>query len=246
MTRRIFIINVGVNASHGNLRSPIFTDGTFEFVPIPESTNSKRGCQECTLLPRYRDLFREKLQYLPRRSHDLRAHNDPEFETFTYGDYPTTIPRASNLRRIRKGDYLFFLARMIEWKKGSFSGAAGFYLAGFLEIENIAKEITARPADSIYQEIRNNVHMKRAEWDPVWYDGFWIFKGSKRSKRFRRAVPFTRDFADRILLGREGNRLRWKTMRSDLQSIGSYTRACRIVEDRERIDEFLTEVAACR
>jgi hypothetical protein len=176
----------------------------------------------------------------------LRAHNDPEFETFTYGDYPTRIPRASNLRCIRKGDYLFFLTRMVEWKKGSFSGAAGFYLVGFLEIENIAKEITARPARSMYQEIRNNAHMKRAEWDPIWYDRFWVFKGSKRSKRFRRAVPFTRDFADRVLLDREGNRLRWQTKRSELQSIGSYTRACRIVEDRERIDEFLRAVAGYR
>ena len=143
--RRIFIINVGVNASHGSLRSPIFSDGTFEFLPIPESRDSKRGCPECTLLPRYLDLFREKLLYLPRKSYNLRVHNDPEFETFTYGDYPTRFPRASNLRYIVKGDYLFFLARMVEWKNGSFSGTAGFYLVGFFDIEDVVKEIIFKP-----------------------------------------------------------------------------------------------------
>jgi len=242
MTRRIFIINVGVNASHGSLRSPIFGDGTFEFLPIPESRDSKRGCPECGLLPRYLDLFRDKLRYLPRKSYSLRVHNDPEFETFTYGDYPTRIPRASNLRYIRKGDYLFFLARMVEWQNWSFSGAAGFYLVGFLDIENVVKEITGKPPPRIYHEIRNNAHMKRAEWDPVWYDRFWIFKGSKRSKRFRRAVPFTRRLVDRVLLDREGNGLVWDTKRSELQSIGSYTRACRMVEDRARINVFLSAV----
>jgi hypothetical protein len=41
MNKRVFIINVGVNASHGGLKSPIFEDGTFEFVPIPELRESK-------------------------------------------------------------------------------------------------------------------------------------------------------------------------------------------------------------
>ena len=33
---RIFLVNVGVNAGHGGARSPLFADGTFEWVPIPE------------------------------------------------------------------------------------------------------------------------------------------------------------------------------------------------------------------
>jgi hypothetical protein len=54
--RKIFIINVGVNASHGRLRSPIFRDETFEFMPIPEDGKGFHNYPDCPLLPRYRDL----------------------------------------------------------------------------------------------------------------------------------------------------------------------------------------------
>jgi len=133
---------------------------------------------------------------------------------------------------------------MVEWSRGSYSDVAGFYLVGFFEIDKIAAEIKAKPAQNICEEMGNNVHMKRAEWDATWYDRFWVFKGSKRSRRFKRAVPFTRHLADRVLLDREGNKLRWETKRTELQSIGSYTRACRIIENEERIDELLSVVAA--
>ena len=52
------MVNVGVNASHGALRSPIFTDGTFEFLPIPED----------------RRLWSPTLPAYPK----LAAYNDPD------------------------------------------------------------------------------------------------------------------------------------------------------------------------
>ena len=47
MSGRIFLINVGTNASHG-FCSPIFEDRTFEFLPIPED---RRLPETSTLLP---------------------------------------------------------------------------------------------------------------------------------------------------------------------------------------------------
>ncbi|MSQ06538.1 MAG: hypothetical protein EXR46_04995, partial [Dehalococcoidia bacterium] len=38
MTGRIFLANVGANASHP-FASPIFEDGAFEVLPIPEAVN---------------------------------------------------------------------------------------------------------------------------------------------------------------------------------------------------------------
>ena len=35
MPGRIYLANVGANAAH-SFSSPIFADGTFEFLPIPE------------------------------------------------------------------------------------------------------------------------------------------------------------------------------------------------------------------
>jgi hypothetical protein len=100
---RIFIINVGVNTRHGALKSPLFEDGSFEFIPIPED----KECKYCELLPRYCELKpysnHNLLEIIPKKYHNLRVHNDPEFDTFTYGDYPIHFPRAANLKKIKKG-----------------------------------------------------------------------------------------------------------------------------------------------
>ena len=61
-----------------------------------------------------------------------------------------------------------------------------------------------------------------------------MFAGSDRSTRFPGAVPVDRAFADRILHTATGQPYAWSSNRSELQVIGSYTRACRrIIEPRD-------------
>ena len=126
---KIFIVNVGVNTSHGNLKSPIFDDKTFIYVPIPEMSEY----QENDRLLSYFDIFTTKeLQFIPKKYHQTKVHYDPEFITYTYGDYPAFKPRVANLKYAHEGDYIFFLARLVEWSDGSFTDKAGFYLIGYL------------------------------------------------------------------------------------------------------------------
>lgn len=241
---RIFVINVGVNASHGRLRSPIFEDGTFEFIPIPERTKSKHyhNCENCSLLPRYENLpsftGNDLSRYIPESFWNWRVHNDPEFNTFTYGDYPTLTPRASNLQKINLKDHLFFLARLTQWKDGSFTEEPGFYLIGFFEVENILKEVTRKPPDSELEKFSSNPHIRRGLTNRRFWDRFWVFKGSENSRRFRRAVPVTREFANQVITDSKRGELFWPKSRSDLQVIGSYTRACRIIESKTRTGFF--------
>ena len=63
------------------------------------------------------------------------------------------------------------------------------------------------------------------------WDAFWVFAGSERSTRFPRAVPIDRAFADRVLRTATGQPYVWSLNRSELQVIGSYTRACRRIID---------------
>ena len=67
--------------------------------------------------------------------------------------------------------------------------------------------------------------------DSQYWDGFWVFAGSERSTRFPRAVPVDRAFADRVLRTATGQPYAWSSNRSELQVIGSYTRACRRIID---------------
>lgn len=199
------------------------------------------SCPRCSTLPRYKDLVTSNgikiLQIIPKSYGDLRVHNDPEFISYTYGDYPSSSPRAFNLKSATAGDFLFFLARLVSYYDGSF-GKGGFYLIGYFEIEDILKDVRSKPDDAILDTFGRNAHIQRGLYNPKFWDGFWVFRGSKRSLRFRHAIPFDRKFCDSVLLNARGNRLAWPSHRSEAQIIGSYTRACRIILEKDLIDVF--------
>lgn len=242
MAGRIFLANVGINASH-RFTSPVFPDRSFEFIPIPEDR----------VLPgpyavRYQDLKSYKKpgynlkDYIPRRLWDWPVHNDPEFDTFTYGDNCETSPRAAGLKRLESGDYLFFIARLKEREypgpgdlsQANSTGRYGFYLVGYLEIEETVVNVTARPAPAVYKRIAANAHVRRGMSDPALWDGFWVFRGSHRSRRFERAVPVTRELVGRVFRSADGSPWRWDNGRTDLQVMGSYTRSCRCIIDPDK------------
>ena len=230
MAGRIFLANVGVNASH-RFSSPIFPDGTFEFIPIPENGGSFGELGPYAV--RYSDLRsfykpeRGLLEYVPQRLWDWPAHNDPEFVTFTYGDNCETSPRAASLRGLEASDSLFFIARL----QHSETKVHGFYLIGFLEIEEILRVVSSRPKAVALRRFGANAHVRRGLSDPKLWDRFWVFGGSPRSRRFRKAAPVTRELADCVFTAADGSPWRWPKARSELQVIGSYTRSCRCVID---------------
>lgn len=228
---RIFIINVGVNASHGSLRSPLYDDGTFAFVPIPEGD----GYQRFDCLPRYRDILpRRALACIPPQLHDLRAHSDPEFETFTYGDYPWGRGKAGVLKHVREGDHLLFLARLVRWHEAERRwGEPGFYIVGSIVVERILWELNSETPKSACRGLSGNAHVRRLA-TPLGEEGTSVFRGSAESRLFTEPLPFDRKLADRVMRDSDGDRWRWDPSRSDLQVIGSYTRSVRMIDDPRR------------
>ena len=129
---RTYLANVGANSSHRQLFSPLFEDGTFEFLPIPEGDRNLGNSPHAV---RYRELRsyynpdHDLLRYVPQDIWDDACHNDPDFETFTYGDNGTN-GRSSALTQLRKGDALLFLARLGHCTDGERTRHSGFYLIG--------------------------------------------------------------------------------------------------------------------
>jgi len=223
---RIFIVNVGVNASHYPLQSPIFADGSFEFVPIPEYRRFEGpDIQIYRNLRSYYWPEKDLLRYIPERFHNTQVHDDPEFDTPTYGD--SMSRRAANLREVRPGDFLFFLARLVRYEGNRFSGQAGFFFIGFIEVEEILANVSRKPPPEVIEAWCPNAHIRRGLADSSAHDGFYIFKGTKRSTRFWRAVRLDRKLADRCLRTAAGKPWHWDPNKSELQVIGSYTRAVR-------------------
>ena len=206
----VFLANVGVNAGHA-ARSPLFDDGTFTLLPIPE----KQPWRPPML--RLGDLAHLQ-EHAPKGWRQRAVHLDPDLlsPTPTYGDNCRRAGRAFSLRRARKGDLIVFLARLQPR-----AAAAGFYLVGRLEIADAVEDVTRDPGPGWWDA---NAHVRRARATNCW-DSFWVFKGADTSRMLARAVPFTRRATATIFSG-----TRWPAERTELQTIGSYTRAVRRVE----------------
>ena len=234
MPGRVFLANVGANASH-RFQSPIFPDGTFEMLPIPEASNLPGSS-----LVRFGDLrsFNQPdqslRQFIPERWWDWPCHFDPEFHTLTYGDDCEVAPRAAALKGMAPGDCICFIARLVDYREGKFTGQRGFYLTGFLEVAEVLPSVTALPGPEEMDRFGSNAHIRRAQADATLWNRFWVFRGSPNSRRFRRAVPVTRELASRVFRTAQGEEWSWDSPRSELQVIGSYTRSCRCVIDPEQ------------
>ena len=209
--RRIFLANVGVNAAH-RLVSPLRDDGSFTLVTIPEGHDGPR-------VVRYGDVdaFRS---IVPERYWAMPTHYDPEFETNTYGDNCAWAPRAAALKACREGDVIAFIARLVG------CGGPVFALVGLLAIEAVLRDVTAEPDAATMTRFGANAHVRRAKWD-----GFWVFAGGHGSRLFPRAVVIGREEAELLFRDRTGAAWSWPAHRTELQTIGSYTRSCRCVID---------------
>ena len=206
-----FLANVGVNASH-SARSPLFRDGTFRLLPIPEAERWRRPMVQ---LQDRTDLAR----HAPRSWHLRAVHLDPDLESDrpTYGDNCRRAGRAFSLRRAQPGDVIVFAARLHPE-----SAAAAFFLVGALTIDEVLPDVIADPGPGWWD---GNAHIRRARATGRW-DSFWVFRGSRASGLFALAHPFNRGEASHVF----GGGWQWRRNRTELQTIASYTRAVRRVE----------------
>ena len=121
---RAVAVNVAANTNEPGFRGPVYPDGSFAYVPIPESAPTRPEGEFPTeeSLPTYADLdvpFR-----LPASLSETPIHADPEFpgvhgrERATYGD-PFGV-KAGPISALEPGDWLLFYAtltlRPADWR----------------------------------------------------------------------------------------------------------------------------------
>jgi Nucleotide modification associated domain 3 len=206
----VFLANVGVNASHA-ARSPLFEDGGFRLIPIPEPMEWRPPMLRMADLP-------EIARLAPRSQGPVAVHLDPDLQgpIPTYGDNCRRAARAFALRRATPGDRVLFLARLHPR-----AAPPGFYLVGELVVAEALADVVDDPGPGWWDA---NAHVRRARATGAW-DSFWVFRGGPGSGFYDRARPFRRQEAER-LFARPWN---WRDNRSELQTIGSYTRTIRAI-----------------
>lgn len=210
----VFLANVGVNAGH-TARSPLFGDGSFQVIPIPERMKWRPP------MLRLRDVP-EAAEHAPESLGRIAVHLDPDFRSSppTYGDNCRRAARAFALRRARAGDRILYLARLHPR-----SSPPAFYLVGELLIDAVLPDVVADPGPGWWEA---NAHVRRARATSSW-DSFWVFRGAPGSGFFPTARSFRREDVERLF----SQPWNWRESRTDLQTIGSYTRTIRVLPGSE-------------
>jgi len=173
---RAVAINVAANTNQPGVRGPVHPDGSFEYVPIPETEPTRER------VPTYGDLALET--DLPS---DTPAHLDPSFaeypccDAYTYGD-PHGV-KARPISELREDDRLYFYATLTQHGDPADWQAAewGAYLVG--EFTLARDPLTEEPERG---SVPWNAHLAREE-----YDAAVLVEGSSESRLYDRAVPLS-------------------------------------------------------
>lgn len=188
---RAVAINVGANTNEPGFRGPIWPDGRFAFVPIPE--------QEPTVEPppTYAELGLDLPFDLPPGVAEQPVHLDPEFaaypfgERYTYGD-PWGV-KARPILDLSAGDYLFFYATLDPVREGDggdgwVTPGWGAYLIGHFRLarDPVPGEAVESLPAAERARFANNAHRRR---DP--FDAAVLVAGDARSRLYDVAAPLS-------------------------------------------------------
>jgi hypothetical protein len=187
---RAIAINVGANTNLPGVRGPVYPDGRFEYLPIPERAPTREA------VPTYADLDPHLAFEIPERFHDLPVHLDPAFaeyplcSTYTYGDEHGV--KAGPLSRLTPGDWLYFYATLslhgdpddaVDWVVPDW----GAYLIGEFRVEQVVTgEGYEALAPGDRARFETNAHVRR---DP--FDAKVLVAGTDDSTLYDRAVPLS-------------------------------------------------------
>jgi len=181
------LIRVGIDTGAGGTLGPIFDDGTFEFIPIPEDPPSKddpRWLKYRELPARSRGVLAD---YLPEGLQGKTPHADPEFETPSYGD-PTT--KKNILKKLGNGDLLFFHAGLQPWNTTRYPERAN-YIIGYFTVDRVVDfcdyKIDSKEFTEEWKRLHKNFHVGYREE----HCAFVVVGDKKQSHLLTRAFPFT-------------------------------------------------------
>ncbi|HHT18631.1 MAG TPA: hypothetical protein GXZ72_03630 [Methanobacterium sp.] len=185
------LLRVGIDKSSDGVLSPIFSDGTFEYIPLSEKDDQ-------TIENRtYYDIIGikgKKLSiYLPKKIATRKVHMDPEFINFTYGDEGK---KATYLRKLNHNDILVFYAGLKPYEENEYPEA--LYIIGYFTIKDIIDfknnkdEIDS--INTIRTKFSHNSHPKRFNTN----DLVFVVGDPEKSKLLDRPIQISQKKLNKI------------------------------------------------
>jgi hypothetical protein len=191
---QVVLLRVGIDTGSGGIVGPVFKDGSFEYIPIPDNSGG-RGIDKRTYGSAHGRHGSKLIEYFPERRreamHGQSIHVDPEFETFTYGD--PTIPKVS-LQRLASGSILVFYAGLKGW---GFECKPALYIIGYFVVTHAGLAISFTGVE-LRRLFRNNFHVKHRKVFNDQKKFLVLVKGGKGSRLLNKAVKISSIGHDRI------------------------------------------------
>jgi hypothetical protein len=190
---QVVLLRVGIDTGSGGIHGPLFSDRSFEYIPIPDRFEGK-GVDKRTYGNTCGKAGRVLVDYFPETGRekvfDQSIHFDPEFETFTYGD-PT--PPKAKLRQLGEGSLLVFYAGLKGW---NFECSPALYIIGFFEVAR-AGLAASFSAAGLARLFKNNFHVMHRNVFEDQRDRLVLVKGSANSRLLKKAVKISSVGADK-------------------------------------------------
>ena len=169
----VVLAGIGADTTNVGALGPLYEDGTFEYVPIPEKTRQTtesatfgtwplgdgRTAASLTNRIRPRPIADPDVVLRDEALSNWPVHHDPNFEALTYGEH--RYGYASALETLDTGDVVGFYAGLRRQE----DGRAHRYLIGQMTVEAvevITPEMDSDEVDAVFSRHPENAHTKRA------------------------------------------------------------------------------------
>jgi hypothetical protein len=196
LTEQVVLLRVGIDAGCGGIQGPLFKDGSFDFVCIPD--NKRVSVHTYGSIVGWNGT--PHVRYFPESRRSLMTsqtvHVDPEWETFTYGD-PT--PPKRSLKYLKPGDFLVFYCGLQEWDAENGWNQDHYpalYVVGYFEVA-LADMAGAFEKRVLASEFGKNFHVRYPAVFKQQKDELVLVKGGAGSRMFHKAHCISAQGKDR-------------------------------------------------
>lgn len=159
------LLRVGIDKGTGGCLAPIFQDGSFEYIPIPETCATSESNVYKSMKGRCGKSFAE---FVGRNYWYSHPHFDPEFKTYTYGGPAPKKRNPLSELQCPSGILIFYAGLEPNgWKPEGWARRKGgaysrLFVIGYFTIEKVYdfKKIPKLQWEQDFSEVPNNAHSK--------------------------------------------------------------------------------------
>jgi hypothetical protein len=153
----LVLVGVGADSDNASTCPPIFEDGTFEYIPIPEQ-------YESTMTATFASAgFSEHLEYVvydgdrTDKFDEVKLHHDPNFDSLTFGDPGKS---REGLLSLNPGDILGFYSGLTPPNQAK---PKHRYLIGYFTVEKVIdfNSLDEAALELAMEQNSENAHIKR-------------------------------------------------------------------------------------